>query len=174
ATETCAPDSSVGGTVRTRFGLFKLDNAPLEGKCVLTSTNPSVAKLMKVYTTKRRKDNAKKTVEVPDPPEEKMQKLRIMKNQKERPLEEINQFPVTVGTKTSASNAIVTEAVNYAIIKNKDSHCVCKPVNIDLDNKSEDDEYEKKNLIAQLYLYCEFWPIKEQLKRCILCLKEGA
>lgn len=80
----CIPNSSVGGTVGTRFGLFKLDDAPLEGECVSTSVNPSVDELMKVYAAKRRKDNAGKAVEVSDHWKKKMQKLKITKNQKER------------------------------------------------------------------------------------------
>ncbi|CAG8661594.1 1484_t:CDS:2 [Gigaspora margarita] len=65
-----APNSNIGGTIRAGFGLFKLDDAPLEGECALTSVNLSVAELIEVYAAKRRKDNARKAVEVPNSPEE--------------------------------------------------------------------------------------------------------
>ncbi|RIB12818.1 hypothetical protein C2G38_2199639 [Gigaspora rosea] len=54
-----SPDSSVGGTVRTRFGLFKLDDAPLE-------------------------DNAGKAVEVFVPPEEKNTEAKNNKEPKRK------------------------------------------------------------------------------------------
>ncbi|CAG8603319.1 4367_t:CDS:2, partial [Gigaspora margarita] len=59
--------SSIGGTIRRRFKLFKLDNTSLKSEYISTSVNPLMAELIEVYATKRKKDNTRKAVEVSDP-----------------------------------------------------------------------------------------------------------
>ncbi|CAG8824135.1 34615_t:CDS:2, partial [Gigaspora margarita] len=224
ASSTGSQDSSVGGTVRTRFGWFKLDDAPLESECASTSTNPSVAELMEVYTAKKRKDNTRKAVKAPNPPEEEnaeaknneepkrkaqvngdliilildsrylgyivsasfLKKAGIsidrpstiiiigVHSEQKRPLGEIDQFPVTVRTKTITSKAVVTKAANYAIIVGNEKKLSNKEADeddddsgseeeeeTDSDDRSKDNEYEEENLLAQLYLYCETFNLEE-------------
>ncbi|CAG8752640.1 5914_t:CDS:2 [Gigaspora margarita] len=155
----------------------------------------------------RKKDNAGKAVEVPDPLEEEMHRPRKMKSQKK-------------GTKTITSKTVVTEAANYAVIVENDwmrkaqarldwEACELiirdedrkiripteyyKPANIEektsnknVDKSSESEEeeeigsddksekYEKKNLLAQPYLYYEFQLVEKLLERkCEQCLKKG-
>ncbi|CAG8622652.1 32840_t:CDS:2, partial [Gigaspora margarita] len=152
-----------------------------KSECASTSTNPSVAELIEVYTAKRRKDNARKAVEAQVNSEliilildsgssgcvvlaSFLKKAEIsidrpstimmigVYSEQKRSLGEIDRFPVTIGTKTITSKTVVTEAANYAVIEEKET---------DLEDKSKDDEYEEKNFRRTIN------------KRCERCLKEG-
>ncbi|CAG8854241.1 14298_t:CDS:1, partial [Gigaspora margarita] len=113
--------TSVGGTIRVRFELFKLDDAPLEGECVSTSTNPSIAELIEVYAVKRKKDNTGKAVKVPDllekgnvePKNNEEPKRKMVKKKKMKPVDPsiiTNIQPYLVITNLQNKKADITYA----------------------------------------------------------------
>ncbi|RIB11793.1 hypothetical protein C2G38_2202511 [Gigaspora rosea] len=206
------------------------DDAPLESECASMSKNPSVEELMEVYTTKRRKDNAGKAVEVPDLSEEETRKKERMMSRKESLNRTDDQYttsmycesqfngePIILILDSGSSGCVVSARFlkkagilidlpstvmmigvhvkqkrndwmkkararldwkAYKKTGNKDmdvDSCESEEEEeIESDDESENDECEEENLLAQLYLCCEFQLVEEQVReRCEQCLKEG-